>query len=360
MDYLFFFLFFISLISFLALIIGLIKPSLVIRWRNNKNRKKVLIYYGFSMIIFLILSGVISPGLKVEDHIENAREHMKKNEYKRAISDYQDAFENWEKGNNYSFTRDQIENEFKNASKKHSSNLINQAQTAFEDENLDKAENKINEAIEYWPSHNRITELKTKITKAMKKKEADKYLDQAEEYIEENKIEKASEEITKASELINDYSRITILKNKNKAKLQSLANDKLYKAEKELDNWNLDQAEKYITSVEDLLSNNSRIQDLKDKLSERKNIIDEIGAKPENSEWDAAVKPVTDYLKTHLKDPDSVEYIEWSPVHLCHVEGQPYWRVRTKYRAKNSFGGYVIEEKLFYMAHKQVVAVENY
>ena len=59
-------------------------------------------------------------------------------------------------------------------------------------------------------------------------------------------------------------------------------------------------------------------------------------------------------------DPDSVEYIEWSPVHLTYVEGKPFWRVRVKYRAKNSFGGYVISNQLAYMRNGQVVALEDY
>ena len=83
------------------------------------------------------------------------------------------------------------------------------------------------------------------------------------------------------------------------------------------------------------------------------------GPKPENSPWDAAVRPVVDFLKVNLKDPRSIEYIEWSPVKLVDVKGTYYWAVRVKYRAKNSFGGYVIEQKLFLIQHGQIVDVAN-
>lgn len=63
-----------------------------------------------------------------------------------------------------------------------------------------------------------------------------------------------------------------------------------------------------------------------------------------NSSWDGSVKQVKDYLKKNLKDPDSYESIEWSDV-VKQSDGT--FRVRHKYRAKNSFGGYVIENQLF-------------
>ena len=74
-------------------------------------------------------------------------------------------------------------------------------------------------------------------------------------------------------------------------------------------------------------------------------IISIIFAKVENSSWDSSVYQVKYYLKTNLKDPKSVEYIDWSPV----IREGSYYMVRCKYRAKNSFGGYVIENKIFFI-----------
>lgn len=63
-----------------------------------------------------------------------------------------------------------------------------------------------------------------------------------------------------------------------------------------------------------------------------------------NSSWDGSVRQVERYLKKNLKDPDSYEAIEWSKV-VKNANGT--FMVRCKYRAKNSFGGYVIENQIF-------------
>jgi tetratricopeptide (TPR) repeat protein len=65
------------------------------------------------------------------------------------------------------------------------------------------------------------------------------------------------------------------------------------------------------------------------------------------------VWPVKVYLESSLKDPDSLQYIDWSSA----APVDDYWVVRCKYRAKNSFGGYVVEERLFYIQQSQVVKV---
>ncbi len=69
-------------------------------------------------------------------------------------------------------------------------------------------------------------------------------------------------------------------------------------------------------------------------------------AKVANTGWDNRVYQVEMYLEKVLKDPDSFEAIEWGPVWT--KSGQEY-RVRCKYRAKNSFGGYVIGDQVFIM-----------
>ena len=78
-------------------------------------------------------------------------------------------------------------------------------------------------------------------------------------------------------------------------------------------------------------------------------IIDKVqqkaGVKVENSSIDGSVSQVKRYLKNNLKDPDSYEGIEWSDV----VETDNGYTVRHKYRAKNSLGGYVVENQIFYL-----------
>jgi hypothetical protein len=64
----------------------------------------------------------------------------------------------------------------------------------------------------------------------------------------------------------------------------------------------------------------------------------------ENSAWDGSVRQVKRYLDQNLKDPDSYQGIEWSNV-VKTDDGR--FMVRHKYRAKNGFGGYSIEEQIF-------------
>lgn len=67
--------------------------------------------------------------------------------------------------------------------------------------------------------------------------------------------------------------------------------------------------------------------------------------KVENSAWDGSVSQVKKYLRNTLKDPDSYKSIEWGNV----VETKDGYMVRHKYRAKNSFGSYVVENNVFYL-----------
>lgn len=51
------------LVCFVCLIIGLIKPSVVVRWGRleKRNRKSVLKYYGIGLIVTFILVGIFAP-----------------------------------------------------------------------------------------------------------------------------------------------------------------------------------------------------------------------------------------------------------------------------------------------------------
>ncbi|MEA4937658.1 MAG: hypothetical protein VB102_13640 [Paludibacter sp.] len=80
-----------------------------------------------------------------------------------------------------------------------------------------------------------------------------------------------------------------------------------------------------------------------------------------NNPFNSSVSQVKDYLKNdYLADPGSYESIEWSEVQ--EVSGKEYsYYVRHKYRAKNSYGGYVVANQLFFLDENgDVVAVEDY
>jgi len=66
------------------------------------------------------------------------------------------------------------------------------------------------------------------------------------------------------------------------------------------------------------------------------------GLTVENDPETGVVKQVDDWFQKNLKDPDSLQYITWYKVKR---EGDAFL-VRVRYRAKNGFGGYNIEESL--------------
>jgi hypothetical protein len=66
-----------------------------------------------------------------------------------------------------------------------------------------------------------------------------------------------------------------------------------------------------------------------------------------NSPWDGSVAQVETYLKKHLTDPDSFQAVEYGGVVKAGSGSNSSYHVRCKYRAKNSFGGYVIHHQGF-------------
>lgn len=70
-----------------------------------------------------------------------------------------------------------------------------------------------------------------------------------------------------------------------------------------------------------------------------------------NSELDGSVHQVERYLKkSYLKDPESYEGISWGKVVEIDNSDNGYrYNVTHTYRAKNSFGGYVVESLIFYL-----------
>lgn len=65
-----------------------------------------------------------------------------------------------------------------------------------------------------------------------------------------------------------------------------------------------------------------------------------------------AMAGVRFYLKyRYLKDPDSYREMSWGPFGIYSSRNNTYFALH-KYRAKNSYGGYVIEEKLFVLDSK--------
>ena len=65
------------------------------------------------------------------------------------------------------------------------------------------------------------------------------------------------------------------------------------------------------------------------------------------------ISVVKQYLSKSLKDPHSIEYISWSKP----VFKNGSWIVRVRYRAKNSFGGYVVESRIFHVKDSLIILI---
>lgn len=75
-----------------------------------------------------------------------------------------------------------------------------------------------------------------------------------------------------------------------------------------------------------------------------------------NLSLDGSVPQVESWLKKNLKDPNSFKAIEWSKV----IKNANGYFVRCKYRAKNSFNGYTVDNKLFMLNQSgEVVTVTD-
>lgn len=69
-------------------------------------------------------------------------------------------------------------------------------------------------------------------------------------------------------------------------------------------------------------------------------------AGPVNSPIDGSVFGVVQYLKSgYLNDPDSYQSVAWGKV----VQENGMWKVWHRYRARNGFGGYRVEEMVFFL-----------
>lgn len=78
----------LSFALFITLIIGLVKPSLVLRWTNKPTRLKVIGYW-FLSIIFTGILGVmfIDDTINAKANIESANKYIEDGNYSKAISE---------------------------------------------------------------------------------------------------------------------------------------------------------------------------------------------------------------------------------------------------------------------------------
>ena len=83
-----------------------------------------------------------------------------------------------------------------------------------------------------------------------------------------------------------------------------------------------------------------------------------MGQKPE-ALTDGKIQAVDEYLSRTLDDPQSSEYITWSPVKIVFEKDEPYWTVGLRLRTKNARGAFVIRNALFYLRKNQVLKADG-
>ena len=71
------------------------------------------------------------------------------------------------------------------------------------------------------------------------------------------------------------------------------------------------------------------------------------GSNDDNRYRDRVVSTVKTYLKKHLNDPSSLEFIRWGELQNTYDGG---FMVDVKYRAKHAFGGLVLIQGVFYLS----------
>ena len=78
----------LSFALFIALIVGLVKPSLILRWTNKPTRLKVIGYWFLSIIVTGILGVMfIDDTVNAKANIESASKYIEEGKYSNAISE---------------------------------------------------------------------------------------------------------------------------------------------------------------------------------------------------------------------------------------------------------------------------------
>jgi hypothetical protein len=105
------------------------------------------------------------------------------------------------------------------------------------------------------------------------------------------------------------------------------------------------------SGAKNFMSLNSYCANTKYELNSKDKKQTALGSKPEQSDLDASVKIVADFIKQNAKDKSSIDFLEWSKV----SELGENWVVRCKHKGTNSFGTIVAENNWYYIQNNKVV-----
>lgn len=271
MEYIFFLL---TFLSFIALILGLIKPKIVLRWgeETRKTRKKVLTWYGLALFVFFFAFAFSVPELTPEQKAEKAKElllsakaEVENKEYESARGKLEDAL--------------QYDPELKEAlallsetekleAHANAQNLIKKATELIEEQKYDKAKENLQDALGFAPDSKEASTLLSKI--------AD--------------LESAQEEKVKAEK---------------EAKTKEKANKQAQKLKKEVEqliaDHKFEEAKKQMKTAQETLSE-KEVEELNTKLAEQKSATERAEAQEEQKAKDKAltlVEKAEEYIDLH-------------------------------------------------------------
>ncbi len=97
-------------------------------------------------------------------------------------------------------------------------------------------------------------------------------------------------------------------------------------------------------------------KDLTISSSELEQAMKQKFGEPPHQNLDSSFPCVKEYLKSIVRDPDSLVFEQWSDVKHNEEDG---WLVMCVFRAKNGFGGYERSAKWFVIQHGRVVDVTD-
>lgn len=234
---------------------------------------------------------------------------------------------------------------------------IESAETRVEEGNYIRAIESYQDILEDWDSEDsEVTKEEIKQDKqAVIGKQTPIFEREVLQLVNDGEIEEAIKEITSFDNLLAGINVTEELDKSEEIKqeISSYINNKI-------DYETLEDSEELINTLEIVFGTTETVNNLYSQLNEKQKVIDEIGEKPENRPYDNSVWRVKTHLEGNLFDPDSLQFDGWSEVTLTEVRGRKAWKVRALYRAKNRLGGYVREDKWFYIINDTVVLTEDY
>jgi len=93
----------------------------------------------------------------------------------------------------------------------------------------------------------------------------------------------------------------------------------------------------------------------KEKLARDRERADElIGPKPAQSA-NGTIPIVIKWFNDYLHDPYSAHYVSWTKLRKGLHNGEPYWIVAVRIRAKNAFNAYRLSDYIFYIRRNHIV-----